>query len=52
VRQNYTRGVSLRSFIEPEDIADTAMFLASKNASKITGQFISVDGHLESIGGV
>lgn len=52
VRQIYTRGVSLRSFIEPEDIADTAMFLASENASKITGQYISVDGHLESIGGV
>ncbi len=51
VRSNYTRGVSLRSFIEPEDIADTALFLASENASKITGQYISVDGHLESVGG-
>lgn len=52
VREGYERGVSLRSFIEPEDIADTAMFLASDSASKITGQFISVDGHLESIGGI
>ncbi|MGI9317547.1 MAG: SDR family oxidoreductase [bacterium] len=52
VRDYYTRGVTLRSFIEPEDIAETAMFLASESASKITGQFINVDGHLESVGGM
>ncbi len=48
VREGYTRGVSLRSFIEPEDIADTALFLASPAARRITGQAVSVDGHLES----
>ena len=52
IREQYTNSVSLRSFIEPEDIADTAMFLASRRASKITGQSISVDGHLESVGGL
>ena len=52
VRQNYTRGVSLRTFIDPEDIARTALFLASPAARRITGQAISVDGHLESPGGV
>ena len=52
IREKYTNSVSLRSFIEPEDIADTAMFLASRQASKITGQSISVDGHLESVGGL
>ena len=52
IREQYTNSVSLRSFIDPEDISDTAMFLASSQASKITGQSISVDGHLESVGGL
>lgn len=50
VRQKYTSGVSLRTFITAGDIADTALFLASPAASKITGQVINVDGHLESVG--
>ena len=52
IREKYTDGVSLRTFINAADIADTALFLASPAASKITGQIINVDGHLESIGGL
>ena len=52
VRQKYTGGVSLRTFITAADIADTALFLASPAASKITGQVINVDGHIESVGGL
>lgn len=52
VRQKYTAGVSLRTFITAADIADAALFLASPAASKITGQIINVDGHLESVGGL
>ncbi len=52
IRRKYTGGVSLRTFINAEDIADAALFLASPAASKITGQVINVDGHLESIGGL
>ena len=52
IRQNYRRNVSLRTFIEPEDIAHTAMFLASSAAQRITGQAITVDGHLEAFGTV
>ena len=48
VREAYTRAVSLRTFIDADDIADTALFLASPAARRITGQAISVDGHLES----
>jgi NAD(P)-dependent dehydrogenase (short-subunit alcohol dehydrogenase family) len=48
VREAYTRAVSLRTFIGADDIADTALFLASPAARRITGQAISVDGHLES----
>ena len=52
VRASYTHGVSMRSFISAEDIADMALFLCSPGASKVTGQSISVDGHLENIGGL
>lgn len=52
VRDKYNAGVSLRTFIAAEDIADAALFLASDAASKITGQIINVDGHLESVGGL
>lgn len=52
IRQQYTSGVSLRTFINAQDIADTALFIASEGASKITGQIINVDGHLETIGGL
>jgi len=52
VRDKYAAGVSLRTFIAAEDIADAALFIASDAASKITGQIINVDGHLESVGGL
>jgi len=52
VRTAYTNSVSLRSFIDAEDIAQTALFLGSRAASRITGQAISVDGHLENFGGL
>ncbi len=52
IRQMYTKGSSMRSFIEAEDIAQTAFFLASEGAKRITGQAISVDGHLENFGGI
>jgi 2-hydroxycyclohexanecarboxyl-CoA dehydrogenase len=38
------RVVPLRRFQTPEDIADTAVFLASQRARNITGQAINVDG--------
>jgi NAD(P)-dependent dehydrogenase (short-subunit alcohol dehydrogenase family) len=48
IRDEYTQGCSMRTMISGEDIADMALFLASDAASKITGQAINVDGHLES----
>jgi 3-oxoacyl-[acyl-carrier protein] reductase len=38
--------ISLGRTGKPEDVAKTALFLASENASYITGQVISVDGGL------
>ena len=38
IRKNYLRMNSLRTFVSGRDIADTAVFLASDAASKLTGQ--------------
>ena len=38
--------IPLRSFGDPTDIAQTALFLASENADYISGQTISIDGGL------
>ena len=50
IRAAYTNSNSLKSFINSRDIADMAVFLASEQASRVTGQVMNVDGHLESFG--
>ena len=52
IRQGYTSGSSLRTFVAAADVADMAIFLASDAARKVTGQIMNVDGHLESFGGL
>ena len=49
VRQQYVAGTSLRSWVTADDIADTALFLASPAAKRISGQVLAVDGHTESM---
>lgn len=49
IRDNYTRNVSLRTFIDAEDIANAALFLCSPAGAKISGQAFPVDGHTESL---
>ena len=49
VRQQYTDGVSLRSFVTANDVAETVLFLASPAAAKISGQAITIDGHTQSM---
>ncbi|MGI9462378.1 MAG: SDR family oxidoreductase, partial [Aestuariivirgaceae bacterium] len=48
VRDDYTKMVSLRRFVEPEEIADATLFLASPGAKMISGEALSVDGHAET----
>jgi NAD(P)-dependent dehydrogenase (short-subunit alcohol dehydrogenase family) len=48
IRDDYTKGVSLKRFVRPEEIADMALFLASPAAAMMSGQAIAVDGHTET----
>ncbi|MFX0546535.1 SDR family oxidoreductase [Roseovarius sp. S1116L3] len=48
VRQQYVRGTSMRTWVTVDDLADTALFLASPAASKMSGQIIAIDGHTET----
>ena len=49
VRQGYERQVSMRSFVDTNDIAQTILFLSSKNGAMISGQALGVDGHTETL---
>lgn len=49
VRAQYVKGVSLRSWVSADDIADMALFLASPAAARISGQVLAVDGHTETL---
>ncbi len=47
VRDVYLRQTSMRSFASADEVADTVLYLASDQASRISGQALSVDGHTE-----
>ncbi len=49
LRQAYVKGVSMKAWVNADDLADMALFLASPAASKISGQIMAVDGHTESL---
>lgn len=44
----YASGTSMRTWVEPQDIANMAVFLASDAARRVSGQVIAVDGHTEN----
>jgi len=44
IPEYYKKRAALKTNILPEDVANTAVFLVSKKAAKITGAIISVDG--------
>jgi len=50
VRQSYVTGVSMKTWVQAEDIANSVFFLASDAGQKISGQIISIDGHTETLG--
>ena len=48
VTAEYLSGQSIKRFVEPDEIAQLCLFLASPAASMITGQAIAIDGHSET----
>ena len=51
VRANYVAYTSMKTFIQPEEVASLVLFLCSDAARHITGQALSVDGNSESLRG-
>lgn len=49
MREQYVRGVSLKTWVAAEDIANMAVFLASDAAAKVSGQIVCIDGHTETL---
>lgn len=49
VRKYYLRNNSLRTFIDPQQVADLILFLCSDHARQISGQAIAVDGNTETL---
>ena len=48
VRAHMTDCVSLKTFVSPQDIANSMLFLTSPAGARISGQDITVDGHTET----
>jgi NAD(P)-dependent dehydrogenase (short-subunit alcohol dehydrogenase family) len=49
VHANYVAGNSMRTLIQPEEIANLVIFLCAESSRHITGQALSVDGHTETL---
>ncbi len=49
VRELYVKGVSLKTWVSAQDIANMALFLASPAGNKISGQSLTIDGHTETL---
>jgi NAD(P)-dependent dehydrogenase (short-subunit alcohol dehydrogenase family) len=48
VAREMIAGQSIRRFVEPGEVADLCLFLASPAAAMISGQAIGLDGHTET----
>lgn len=49
VRASYVKGVSMKTWISAEEIAEMAAYLASPLGARISGQAIAIDGGTESL---
>lgn len=47
VMQDFLKYISMRTMVEPSEIADMVLFLASNAAKKVTGELVSVSGNVE-----
>jgi len=48
VTLEYVGGQSIARWVQPDEIADMCVFLASDAARMVSGQAIAVDGHTET----
>ena len=48
IREGFARQVSLRTFVDVEDVAAMVQFICSPGGARISGQALTVDGHTES----
>ncbi|MCP4961686.1 MAG: SDR family oxidoreductase [Actinomycetia bacterium] len=49
IRRGFERQVSMGTFIDATEIADSIAYLASPLGHKVSGQVLSVDGHTETL---
>ena len=49
IKELYVKQVSMKTFVEPEDVAHLALFLTSDYGRYISGQAIGLDGHTEGL---
>ena len=49
IKASYVKQVSLKTFVEPEDVAHMCLYLASDMGRFISGQAIGLDGHTEGL---
>ena len=47
VAEQFLSFISMRSMIEPSEVADMVLFLASEQARKVTGELLAVSGNVE-----
>ena len=49
VTDMYVSGTSMATFVDPEEVSDMVVYLASERGKRISGQVISIDGHTETL---
>ena len=49
IKELYLKQVSMKTFVDPEDVAHLALFLSSDYGRFISGQAIGLDGHTEGL---
>jgi NAD(P)-dependent dehydrogenase (short-subunit alcohol dehydrogenase family) len=49
IKALYMKQISMKTFVEPEDVAHLAIFLCSTAGRYISGQAIGLDGHTEGL---
>jgi NAD(P)-dependent dehydrogenase (short-subunit alcohol dehydrogenase family) len=49
VRASYVESNSMRTMIQPDEIANLARFLCAETNTHITGQALAIDGHTETL---